>query len=99
MTSKTACGETTMDATASVEQVTASPAGNGALDAALYWHSIDWASTERNVQRLRQRIFKATQDGDLNKVRNLQKLMLRSHSNTLVSVRRITQRSIGRRTP
>ena len=31
------------------------------------------------------------------KVRNLQKLMLRSRSNTLVSVRQVTQRNAGRR--
>ena len=35
-----------------------------------------------NVRRLRQRIFKAAQAGDHKKVRNLQKLMLRSHSKT-----------------
>lgn len=64
----------------------------------LEWSRIDWASTEENVRRLRQRIFKATKDGDLKKVRNLQKLMLRSRSNTLVSVRCVTQQSTGRKT-
>ncbi|MFJ2630001.1 group II intron reverse transcriptase/maturase [Streptomyces sp. NPDC087532] len=48
--------------------------------------------------RLRQRIFKASQEGDLKQVRNLQKLMLRCHSNTLSSVRRMTQRSTGKAT-
>lgn len=75
------------------------PEGNQALDDARYWHSIDWADTERTVRRLRQRIFTATQEGDLKKVRNLQKLMLRSRANTLVSVRSVTQRSLGRHTP
>jgi type II secretory pathway predicted ATPase ExeA len=51
-----------------------------------------------NVRRLRQRIFKAAQEGDLKKVRNLQKLMLRSYSNTLVSVERVTEVNAGRRT-
>ena len=91
--------ETASSITAAAEDVSAPPSGNQALDDARYWHSIDWVDAERNVRRLRQRIFKATQDGDLKKVRNLQKLMLRSHSNTLVSVRRVTQRSLGRRTP
>jgi RNA-directed DNA polymerase len=36
--------------------------------------------------------------GDLKRVRNLQKLMLRSRSNTLVSVRRVTERNAGRKT-
>src|SRR6185436_19139670 len=51
-----------------------------------------------DVRRLRRRIFKASQDGDLKRVRNLQKLMLRSRSNTLHSVRRVTQHNAGRKT-
>ena len=47
---------------------------------------------EQDVARLRQRIFTATRDGNWPKVRNLQKMMLRSWSNTLVSVRQVTQR-------
>ena len=39
----------------------------------------------------RQRIFRATQQGDMRRVHMLQKLMLRSYSNTLVSVRRVTR--------
>ncbi len=71
---------------------------NGPEDVRIDWHSIDWASCEDHVRRLRRRIFKATQEGDLKKVRNLQKLMLRSHSNTLISVKRVTQQSAGRKT-
>jgi len=62
------------------------------------WTSIDWRAREGEVRRLRQRIFKAAQGQDWAKVRNLQKLMLRSQSNTLVSVRQVTQRNAGRRT-
>jgi RNA-directed DNA polymerase len=51
------------------------------------------------VGNLRQRIFRATQDGDGQKVRSLQKLMLRSSSNTLVSIRRVAQENTGKRTP
>src|SRR5262249_20734493 len=43
-------------------------------------------------------IFKAAKGGDLAAVRNLQKLMLRSWSNTLLSVRQVTQRNRGRKT-
>ena len=71
---------------------------NGPEDEVLEWDAIDWRLHEDNVRRLRQRIFKAVQDGDLAKVRNLQKLMLRSWSNTLVSVRQATQRNTGRKT-
>ena len=62
------------------------------------WDVVEWRRHEDNVRRLRQRIFKATQEGNLATVRNLQKLMLRSWSNTLVSVRQATQRNAGRAT-
>src|SRR6266571_6529382 len=62
------------------------------------WDVINWAVHEQNVARLRQRIFTATRDGDWPKVRNLQKMMLRSWSSTLVGVRQVTQRNAGRRT-
>jgi RNA-directed DNA polymerase len=69
---------------------------NGPEDGVLDWDAIGWDTREGNVRRLRQRIFKATREGDLKRVRNLQRLMLRSHSNTLVSVRQVTQRNAGR---
>jgi hypothetical protein len=59
---------------------------NGPGDVGLEWDVVDWRRHEDNVRRLRQRIFTATQQGDLATVRNLQKLMLRSWSNTLTSV-------------
>jgi hypothetical protein len=61
------------------------------------WDAIDWQSCEEEVRRLRRRIFKAAQEQDWPTVRNLQKLMLRSRSNTLVSVRQVTQRNAGRK--
>ena len=62
------------------------------------WDAIDWRTQEDNVRRLRQRIFAASRAGDLKKVRNLQKLMLRSRSNALVAVRRVTEINAGRKT-
>jgi RNA-directed DNA polymerase len=58
---------------------------NGTEDAALEWDAINWRLHEDNVRRLRRRIFKAAQEQDLAKVRSLQKMMLRSWSNTLVA--------------
>ena len=72
---------------------------NGPEDEALGWDAIVWPVHEENVRRLRQRIFKATKEQDLATVRNLQRMMLRSWSNTLVSVRQVTQRNAGRGTP
>ena len=71
---------------------------NGPEDEDLDWDAIVGGLHEDNVRRLRGRIFKASKDGDLAKVRNLQKMMLRSWSNTLVSVRQVTQRNAGRET-
>jgi hypothetical protein len=58
---------------------------NGPQDEPLEWDAVDWRACERQVQRLRQRIFTASQVGDLKQVRNLQKLMLRSRANTLLA--------------
>ena len=71
---------------------------NGPEDAPFDWRQIDWRRAEADVRRLRQRIFTASKAGDLARVRNLQKLMLRSRANTLLSVRRVTERNAGRLT-
>ncbi|MGA8334316.1 MAG: group II intron reverse transcriptase/maturase [Solirubrobacteraceae bacterium] len=71
---------------------------SGPEDETLDWRRVDWRRAERNVRRLRQRIFTASKAGDLQRVRRLQALMLRSRSNTLVSVRRVTERNAGRLT-
>jgi RNA-directed DNA polymerase len=62
------------------------------------WDRVDWRGHEERVRRLRGRIFKAVREGDWPLARNLQKLMLRSWSGTLVSVRQATQRNAGRGT-
>jgi RNA-directed DNA polymerase len=62
------------------------------------WDTVNWPVHEQDVARLRRRIFTAARDGDWPRVRNLQKMMLRSWSNTLVSVRQVTQRNAGRGT-
>src|SRR6266550_338754 len=71
---------------------------NGPEGDVVDWDAVDWRQAEDNVRRLRQRIFTASKAGDLGKVRNLQKLVLRSRSNALVSVRRVTEVNAGRRT-
>jgi RNA-directed DNA polymerase len=76
--------------------MTAAVMANGPEDASSNWPSIDWRKEEDSVRRLRQRIFTASQAGDLAKVRNLQKLMLRSRANARVSVRRVTEVNAGR---
>jgi RNA-directed DNA polymerase len=90
-----------LDATTTRWTAIAAPvtvAVNGPEDATLGWHAIDWRACEESVRRLRQRIFAASRAGDLKRVRRLQKLMLRSRANTLLSVRRVTERNAGRLT-
>jgi len=70
---------------------------NGPEDDALGWSAVRWRKVEDDVRRLRQRIFTAMQAGDLKRVRNLQKLMLRSRSNARVAVRRVTEINAGRK--
>src|SRR2546429_7442901 len=74
------------------------PAGPRPVFDGMAWDQVDWRSHEQRVRRLRCRIFKAVKDGDLATARNLQRLMLRSWSNTLISVRQVTQRNTGRKT-
>ena len=65
----------------------------------LDWHAIDWKRSYRIVKNLRQRIFRASREGNLKKVRSLQRLMLRCRANVMESVRRVTQVNQGKLTP
>lgn len=62
------------------------------------WWEYDFKLAYQTVERLRKRIFRATREGDLKKVRSLQKLMLRSRANILISIRRVTQVNQGKTT-
>jgi RNA-directed DNA polymerase len=85
--------------TAFVFAVAAADLGvNGPKDEPCDWNAVDWRAVEGQVRRLRQRIFTASQADDLKRVHNLQKLMLRSRANTLLSVRQVTERNAGRAT-
>ncbi len=90
-----------LDATATTATARAAGrvgAANGPESDVLDWRRVDWRRVEDDVARLRQRIFTAIRAGDLAAARNLQKLMLRSRANALVSVRRVTELNAGRRT-
>ena len=66
-----------LDATAELEAASAVEGDgvvNGPEGEFLDWDAVDWRQVEEDVRRLRQRIFAASQAGDLKKVRNLQKL-------------------------
>jgi RNA-directed DNA polymerase len=63
------------------------------------WNCVNWRKVQRQVRTLRQRIFRASQAGEHKRAHSLQKLMLRSYANTVLSVRRVTQLNAGRHTP
>ncbi len=52
---------------------------------------LNGSQVEGALQRLRQRIFAVSQKGNLKQVRHVEKLMLRSYANALLSVRRVTE--------
>lgn len=63
------------------------------------WNALDGRAANRVLVNLRQRIFRAPRQDAWKKVRARHKLMRRSYSNMLVSVRRVTQVNQGRTTP
>ena len=73
--------------------------GIGAKRQLVDWEDIEWNLVDKRVRNLRRRIFRATKEHQWNKVRSLMKLMLRSYSNLLSSVRKVTQKNKGKKTP
>lgn len=65
----------------------------------LTWSAINWRSANDGVNNLRRRIYRASAQGDLKKVRSLQKLLLKSRANKLLAIRRVTQQNQGRHSP
>lgn len=66
--------------------------------AILAWNQINWSKVERYVFKLQTRIYQASKCDDIRKVRMLQKTLLRSTANKLLSVRRVTQDNQGKKT-
>ena len=63
------------------------------------WATIIWRAVEKNVRRLQERIYRATERQVWRQVRSLQKLLARSISNKLLAIRLVTQQNQGRKTP
>ena len=62
------------------------------------WKDIDWKQIQKNVYRLQTRIFKAKRRGDTKQVHRLQKLLMKSRSAKLLSVRKVSQDNQGKTT-
>jgi RNA-directed DNA polymerase len=62
------------------------------------WKDINWKKVEKYVFKLQKQIFKASKSGNLKKVRQLQKTLMRSWSNRVLAVRKVTQDNTGKKT-
>lgn len=62
------------------------------------WKTINWRTAERYVFKLQKRIYAASRRGDIKRVHKLQKTLMRSWYNSVLSVRRVTQDNTGKKT-
>lgn len=63
------------------------------------WKTLPWKKFQRNVFRIQKRIYQAEVRGDFKRVRNLQRLLLRSYSARCLAVRQVSQDNRGKNTP
>jgi RNA-directed DNA polymerase len=63
------------------------------------WGQIDWQQAEDEVRRLQERIFRAAKEHQHARVRNLQRLVVRSYFAKALAIRQVTQINSGKGTP
>lgn len=62
------------------------------------WNQLNWRKIQKAVFKLQTRIYRAFNSGDIRKGRRLQKTLLNSYYNRLLSVRKVTQDNQGKKT-
>lgn len=62
------------------------------------WNEIDWRKVELYVHKLQKKIYQANIDGNVRKLRRLQKTLSNSYRASLLAVRRVTQDNQGKKT-
>lgn len=62
------------------------------------WNTIDWRKIQITVFKLQKRIYQASQDGDVYRVRRLQKTLISSFYARLLATRKVTQDNQGKKT-
>jgi RNA-directed DNA polymerase len=62
------------------------------------WNEIDWRKVEKSVFKLQKRIYQASINGNIRKLRRLQKTLLNSYHAKLIAVRRVSQDNQGKKT-
>ena len=68
---------------------------NGQAEQLTDWEQINWLKVNKLIRNLQRRIFRARKLGQWKQLRRLQKLLLKSYANLLISVRQITQENTG----
>ena len=63
------------------------------------WSETDWLKIQKYVDKQRFRIFRAEKEGDKRKVRDLQRILIRSPATLKLAIRRVTQVNKGKKTP
>ena len=63
------------------------------------WNSIKWYKINRHVDSLQKRIYRASENDDKKKVRDLQRQLMRSNSALLKAINRVTKENKGKFTP
>ena len=63
------------------------------------WKSIKWYKVNRHVDSLQKRIYRASENDDKKKVRDLQRQLMRSNSALLKAINRVTKENKGKFTP
>lgn len=62
------------------------------------WNELDWRKIQKAVFKLQKRIYQAYVNGDVKKGRRLQKTLINSYHNRLLSVRKVSQDNQGKKT-
>lgn len=62
------------------------------------WRDIDWASVQKYVDKLQNKIYQASKSGNVKRVRKLQHTLERSYRARLLATRKVSQDNQGKRT-
>lgn len=62
------------------------------------WNEIDWRKVELSVFKLQKRIYQASKNDNVRKLRRLQKTLLNSYNAKLLAVRKVSQDNGGKKT-
>jgi RNA-directed DNA polymerase len=62
------------------------------------WSQLNWRKIQKVVWKLQKRIYQAYVNGEVRKGRRLQKTLIKSYYNRLLSVRKVTQDNQGKKT-